>query len=694
MSFGGLSWPRKWASRVKLDCYLNLDRLPEFPSMKSLLAWMLVLFVATLPQLAFGQSLAERLNPLINGHEGKVAVAVKHLKTGEAFAHEADAPMPTASLIKLPIMVEAYRQANEGRINLDDPLSLKAEDKVQGSGILTTHFSPGTTISLRDAVRLMIAYSDNTATNLVLGKIGLPATAETMEKMGLPNTKVHSFVFRQGTSVFPERSKEFGLGSTTAGEMIRLLEDLHAKKLATPEACDEMLGHLRTCEDKRIPKLLPAGTKVAHKTGSVAAVRTAAGIIEAPSGPIALCVLTRDNTDQRWTDENAAQVLTSKIALAAFEHFEKGKSPQETEAPAVLREGASGELVQSLQRTLNARLQPSPDLSIDGDFGPATKSAVQAFQRSQGLEVSGEVGPETFKALGALVAAKPVAEPATINGEVLTRQARDPLDGPPHVTCKAWAIADAKSGEFVAGSRETQRLDIASTTKVMTAYVVCQLAQADSRVLEEIVTFSVAADKTNGSTADLRAGEQISVGELLYGLLLPSGNDAATALAEHFGPRLAAGGGAGDGSPEPAKAFVAQMNRQAEQLGMAETHYENPHGLTAQEHKSSARDQAKLARAALDLPLIRQVTSTRQHGTKVVGPGGYERNVRWENTNRLLATEGYLGLKTGTTGAAGACLVAVGEREGRELIVVVLGSTSSDARYVDARNLFRWAWLQ
>jgi D-alanyl-D-alanine carboxypeptidase (penicillin-binding protein 5/6) len=669
------------ASRSKLDCYLNLDLLTECPSMKSQLAWMLVLFTAVWPQSSFGQSLGERLSPLISDHEGKVAVAVKHLKTGEAFGHEADTPMPTASLIKLPIMVEAYRQANEGRINLDEPLTLKAEDKVPGSGILTTHFSAGTSISLRDAVRLMIAYSDNTATNLVLAKIGLPATAETMEKTGLPHTKVHSFVFRQGTSIFPERSKEFGLGSTTAGEMIRLLEELHAKKLVTPEACEAMLAHLRKCEDKRIPKLLPAGTKVAHKTGSVAAVRTAAGIIEAPSGPIALCVLTRDNKDQRWTDENAAEVLTSKISLAVFEYFQQGKSPGETPEQNVLREGASGELVQSLQRTLNARLQPSPDLSIDGDFGPATKSAVQTFQRSQGIEASGEVGPDTFKALGALVEARPVADPGAINGEVLAKQSRDPLDGPPHVTCKAWAIADAKTGELIAGSHEGERLDIASTTKVMTAYVVCQLAEADAKVLDEIVTFSAAADKTVGSTADLREGEQITVRELLYGLLLPSGNDAATALAEHFGPRCG-------------ESFIAEMNRQAEKLGMSETHYENPHGLTAKEHKSSARDQAKLARAALALPLIRQVTGTRQHGTKVTGPSGYERNVVWKNTNRLLATEGYLGLKTGTTDAAGACLIAAGERDGRELIVVVLGSTSSDARYVDARNLFRWAWQQ
>jgi D-alanyl-D-alanine carboxypeptidase (penicillin-binding protein 5/6) len=571
-------------------------------------------------------------------------------------------------------------------------VTLKAEDKAPGSGILSTHFSPGATIPLRDAVRLMIAYSDNTATNLVLAKIGLPATAEAMEKLGLPNTKVHAFVFRPSSSIFPERSKEFGLGSTTAAEMIRLLEDLHAQKLVTHAACNEMLAHLRTCEDRRLPRLLPAGTKVAHKTGSVATVRTAAGIIEAKSGPIALCVLTRDNKDQRWTDENAAEVLTSKIALAVFEYFEK-EQPATAASSDVLKLGATGELVQAVQRTLNARLDPSPGLSIDGDFGPATAAAVKSFQESKALPANGEIGPETFKALGPLVEAQPVPAPETINAAELPKQPRESLDGPPLTTCKAWAIGDAKTGELLHGSREGDKLDIASTTKMMVAYMVCQLAKDDPKVLDEIVTFTAAADKTTGSTADVREGEQVRVGELLYGLMLPSGNDAATALAEHFGGK-ASGGRESPDSSEPADKFLIEMNRQAAQLGMTETHYANPHGLTAKDHKSSARDQLKLAHAALQIPLFRQVIGTRQHGTTVTGPGGYQRNLLWKNTNRLLEIEGYLGVKTGTTGAAGACLVACGERDGRELIVVVLGSTSTDARYIDARNLFRWAWTQ
>src|SRR5712692_4484059 len=131
----------------------------------------------------------------------------------------------------------------------------------------------------------MIALSDNTGTNLVLEEIGIGSTAATMEKLGYPNTKIHAKVFRRDTSVFPERSKKFGLGSTTAAEMVRLCEALHRRQLVSPQACEEMLEHLRACEDKdKFPRFLPQGTKIAFKTGSLAETRTAAGIIEWQAG--------------------------------------------------------------------------------------------------------------------------------------------------------------------------------------------------------------------------------------------------------------------------------------------------------------------------------------------------------------------------------------------------------------------------
>jgi D-alanyl-D-alanine carboxypeptidase (penicillin-binding protein 5/6) len=136
------------------------------------------------------------------------------------------------------------------------------------------------------------------------------------------------------------------------------------------------------------------------------------------------------------------------------------------------------------------------------------------------------------------------------------------------------------------------------------------------------------------------------------------------------------------------------MNRTAVELGMKDTHYENPHGLTAERHLSTPADLAKLAQQAWRLPLFRKYVSTRKRGARLTTAEGIARNVVWENSNKLLGIEGYDGIKTGTTDAAGACLVSTGIRDGRRLIVVVLGSTSPDARYVDTRNLYRYAWNQ
>jgi beta-lactamase class A len=269
-------------------------------------------------------TLESRLMPLIRAHKGKVAVAVKHLDRGESFRYHADEVMPTASLIKFPVMIEGYRQAAAKEIDLDSFVTLKKQDKVPGSGVLTYHFSDGTTLRLRDAIRLMIVFSDNTATNLVLDAIGIGATAETMEKMGYPNTKIHSKVFRRDTSAFPKRSEKFGLGSTTADDMIRLFESVYHKKVLSPQACDQMLDHLRACDDKdKFPRLLPPGTKVAFKTGSLADTRTAAGIIECRGGPVAVCVLSYDNEDKRWVPDNAGNRLCAEVARAVYDHFDR-----------------------------------------------------------------------------------------------------------------------------------------------------------------------------------------------------------------------------------------------------------------------------------------------------------------------------------------------------------------------------------
>lgn len=361
----------------------------------------------------------------------------------------------------------------------------------------------------------------------------------------------------------------------------------------------------------------------------------------------------------------------------------------------VLSLGSTGIQVETLQRTLNVRLKPSPGLSVDGDFGPATRLAVIRFQESRQLKNDGVVDHDDWTAMGTPV--KPddsVPDPTAFNQQALPIAPSDALEGPPFVTAKSWAIADLETGKILDHLSKDKVLDIASTTKIMTGLLVLEFAEQQPTVLQEKITFSSKADKTRGSTSGLRAGETISVKELLYGLLLPSGNDASVAFAEHFGTRMIEAQGQNRPKDTGYVLFVEAMNRRARRLGMKNTVFKNPHGLTAAGHSSTAADLVLLATAAMKLSSFRAYVSTRQYGCKVGTSLGGNRNIAWKNTNQLLGIEGYIGIKTGTTAAAGACLVSASRRGDKELVMVVLGSGSSRGRYVDTRNLYRWAWRQ
>lgn len=641
------------------------------------------------PRVLAGHNDAElkrAIEPLVKQHSGDVAVAIQNLDTGERYHFNAQTPMPTASLIKLPILVAAYQLSDRGDLDLTKSVRLNADDKVPGSGILTEHFSSGISLPLGDYLRLMIRYSDNTATNVVADQIGLETTTKMMESLQLMHTKLHSKVYRGDTTIAPQRSRQFGIGSTTAAEMVQLLSLLQAGRLASESSTRMITEHLLQCDDdSKLAAGLPSGTRFAHKTGAIANCRTDAGVIETPRGPIAVCFLTNKNEDQRWADDNEANRLAAKIGAAIIQRFGRDEPDDR------LRQGAVGKLVEALQRTLNARLQPTPGLAIDGDFGPATLKALKRFQKSRDLSETGIVDENTWTALGTLLDRDdPVPDPQIVNAQKHSSLSAPAENDPPIVTCDAWTIIDRETGATLFSANQDTRLHPASTTKIMTALLVLRFANDNPEVLNERLRFSRRADETRGSTAAIRTGESVTVRELLYGLLLPSGNDASVALAEHFGSRL---GNQSDQNPETAyDQFVEAMNRTAQRLGMQHTHYINTHGLSDQRHLTSASDLARLAREAMKHELFRKIVSTRKYGCVVEGEQGYRRNILWKNTNQLLGIDGYEGIKTGTTSAAGACLVSAGTRNEKSLVAVVLGSKSSPARYADTRNLLRWAW--
>lgn len=648
--------------------------------------------LAVMNSLAIAADLQSKLAPLIDAHHGEVAVYVNALGQDDsnesvpvAFGWQESKPMPTASLIKLAVLCEAYRQVETGRLSLEQSLVLSEQEKVPGSGVLTKHFSSGLELSLRDTLRLMIAYSDNTATNLAVDAIGIGATARTMQEWGYPNTKLHSKVYKRSTSIFPKRSEEFGLGSTTAKEVGQLLESLITHEHLSGKSCRAIIEHLDACEDRaKIPREFPAAVRFAHKTGAVSAVRCDAGILFGDSGPIVICVLTSKNEDQSWGESNEAELLCGRIGRVVYEYF---GSASKGESPARLSIGAGGVLVEDLQRTLNEQLSPSPALSVDGDFGPATEAAIRRFQQVHSIvgDPPGIVGEATWAKLGTLSTANENLPPEVVNALVDEKETPDTLHGAPFVTSKSWVIAD-ETGAAIAGKVAESPLPNASTTKLLTAWVVWQHCKEHPDALQEVVQFSKRADETIGSSSTIREGERVVVHELLYGLLLPSGNDASVALAEHFGARLKVG------ATDAYQAFVDVMNETASELGMSSTHFVNPHGLTEAGHVTSAQDLAILAAQILKDPELSKYVATRRRGVTVASQKGYKRNLVWNNTNRLLAIEGYNGLKTGTTDAAGACLVACGTRDGKTLIVVNLGAASSASRYTDSRNLFRYGW--
>jgi beta-lactamase class A len=287
---------------------------------------VLLLTVAAAEPAPAGKSgLAGRLDPLAQEHRGKVALAVKNLETGESYYRNADAVMPTASLIKTAVLVETYLQAGEGKVKLTDHVTLQDSDKVPGSGILTNHFSGGASFSLRDAARLMIAYSDNTATNLVLERIGIRSVNRRMKEWGCPETRINAKVFRGSTtSVDPERTKRYGLGSTTAREMAHLFEEILVSTRLRPALKQAVLGHLRKNEDKdKFSRYLPEDAALAHKDGATSDTRTDAGIIETPSGVVVVVVLSTDNADQRWKSDNAGNLLCARVAREVWDYFKR-----------------------------------------------------------------------------------------------------------------------------------------------------------------------------------------------------------------------------------------------------------------------------------------------------------------------------------------------------------------------------------
>jgi serine-type D-Ala-D-Ala carboxypeptidase (penicillin-binding protein 5/6) len=240
---------------------------------------------------------------------------------------------------------------------------------------------------------------------------------------------------------------------------------------------------------------------------------------------------------------------------------------------------------------------------------------------------------------------------------------------PPSIEARAWALVDARTGEVLASHASNRQLPVASTTKLMTAYVALH-----ELPLDRIVRAAPYSAEYGESLLGLRPGQRISVRDLLYGLILRSGNDAAYDLA-----RAAAG---------PEQRFVGQMNRYAAALGLTHTHYANPIGLDQRGNHSSAGDLAVLTRRLLAIPAFAKIAAARSALLRSVRPLR-----RIETINELLSMAPWVnGVKTGHTFGARYVLVGSGRRKGVELIAAVVGTETDEERFDDTLGLLEYGF--
>ncbi|HEU5335433.1 MAG TPA: serine hydrolase [Terriglobales bacterium] len=294
-----------------------------------------ILVILLLAGCASAANLQKQLDKMAAGFHGKVGLYAINMKTGETVAISPDTPVQTASVIKLPIMVEVFAEVAAGKRSLEDKLVLTKDNQVPGSGILA-QLQPGLALTLYDAVVLMMDLSDNTATNMVIDHIGIPAVNARIRAMGLKDTYLYKKVFKPADGPLPPDAAKFGLGKTTAREMAEVMESIEgcaaqAKPPAhapanwngvnDPGLCRRMVEIMRNQQYRNmIPHYLETidtsdqGSAIADKVGELDDVRNDVALIYSKAGPLVISAFTYDNKDQTWIAENEAELLIARMS--------------------------------------------------------------------------------------------------------------------------------------------------------------------------------------------------------------------------------------------------------------------------------------------------------------------------------------------------------------------------------------------
>lgn len=251
----------------------------------------------------------------------------------------------------------------------------------------------------------------------------------------------------------------------------------------------------------------------------------------------------------------------------------------------------------------------------------------------------------------------------------------------PIISAASWCVVEGNTGRVLYGFKDLDIKEIASLSKIMTCYLCLKLIEDGLASFEDTVKITKKAQNIPGTSAELKENDQLCVLDLLYGLMLPSGNDAAWALAEHFGKIISFT------TSKPVKIFVSEMNKMTRVIGLSTTYFANPHGLIYKKNVSCARDVCKLSSIAMKNQFFRKIVNTKIHNAEILN-SGISRKVTWENTNKLLL-KGFEGIKTGITENAGPCLSAA-FRGYMYIIITLLNSRTMEARWEEAQTIATW----
>lgn len=277
------------------------------------------------------QKLAATVSEVERNLDGVLAVAILDLTTGQKYLLRADEVLPTASSIKIAILAELYRQAQQGKVKLSDLYTLQASDMVGGSGI-TSALTPGVTrLTLRDVAGLMISVSDNSAANVIIDRVGMENVNSLLDSLGLTHTRLRRKMMDLNAA------GEGRENVATPREMMMLLEDLYRGKVLNKAMTEDFFNLLSVHKESYIPRELPEDLRVANKPGELEGVRNDSGIVFTGKRPYVISVMTtylrreRDGGEAIVRISNAAYQMFDRLSRAS--EYGRVISPQDTGNP-------------------------------------------------------------------------------------------------------------------------------------------------------------------------------------------------------------------------------------------------------------------------------------------------------------------------------------------------------------------------